>query len=271
MLKEEVINAGRKQLEKQHLPLHLANHLYTDLFGQTKKLNNDEVIKYQTALQEILNGRPLQYVTGKAPFYGYEFHVNQHVLIPRFETEQLVFYTLRYINKYFNQPITIVDIGTGCGNIAITLKKERPSLRVWGTDLSKEAIITASNNAKKLGVNVPFLVGDMLKPLMGKKFDVVISNPPYLKKDEDIAEEVRKNEPAIALFGGNDGLKYYRKMFIDLPKILKPSFLIALEVSEIIIKDLIKLVWETFPDSKYVIKEDLLGRIRMLFIYHNID
>ena len=157
---------------------------------------------------ELLNkGIPVQYIVGNVDFYGYNFKVNENVLIPRFETEELVEKTIKYINKYFNKKVDILDLGTGSGCIAITLKKEL-DCNVDAVDISPKALEIAKLNAKNNNVDITFYEGDMLSPI-NKKYDVIISNPPYIAYDEEIMDVVKNNEPHVALFGGRLSFSFY--------------------------------------------------------------
>ena len=134
---------------------------------------------------ELLNkGIPVQYIVGNVDFYGYNFKVNENVLIPRFETEELVEKTIKYINKYLDKKVDILDLGTGSGCIAITLKKEL-DCNVDAVDISPKALEIAKLNAKNNNVDITFYEGDMLNPI-NKIYDVIISNPPYIAYNEEI-------------------------------------------------------------------------------------
>ena len=137
MNKYELLALAKQKLKDHHLDLKLADYLFRNLYSFDKEnVTTDEWQLYNQILDKILNGIPYQYAVGKVNFYGLEFKVNNHVLIPRFETEELVYYTIQYISKYFNNKATLVDIGTGSGIIAITLKKNIPNLTVYATDIS---------------------------------------------------------------------------------------------------------------------------------------
>ncbi|MFZ0444206.1 MAG: peptide chain release factor N(5)-glutamine methyltransferase, partial [Bacillus sp. (in: firmicutes)] len=153
-----------------------------------------------------VEGRPIQYIMGFEEFYGRTFKVNEHVLIPRPETEELVLGALERMNRLFgeDEKLAVADIGTGSGAIAISLKLERPSLQVTATDISIDALNLARSNAKELSASIEFVVGDTLLPFMnqGEKFDVVISNPPYipLSDQQEMSIVVTGHEPHQALF-----------------------------------------------------------------------
>ena len=153
---------------------------------------------FESGLKRLENKEPIQYIIGNVEFYGYKINVNKNVLIPRFETELLVEKTINYIKKYYNKKIDIIDLGTGSGCIAITLKKEI-DCNMDALDISKKALEVAKNNAKLNDVEINFINKDMLTPL-DKKYDVIISNPPYISYDEEIMDIVKNNEPNIALY-----------------------------------------------------------------------
>lgn len=226
---------------------------------------------YQVFLKDvdayIKKNTPVQHLIGHEYFYGYSFHVSKDVLIPRYETEELVTNVLDYIENLFDQkPIRCVDIGTGSGCIAISLKKERPNLIVSASDISKEALKVAEKNAQSLGVDITFKEGDMMIPFTGETFDVIVSNPPYLKTGEVVESIVLDNEPHVALFGGDDGLKYYRRLFEESPALLNPRFLIALEHGYDSAKAIRKLAKKLLPGTEIIQKKDMQGRDRMTFI-----
>ena len=216
------------------------------------------------ALNRLDDGEPVQYIVGNVDFYGYNFDINKNVLIPRFETEQLVEKTINYINKIFDKKIDIVDLGTGSGCIAITLKKEL-DCNVTAVDISDKALKVARGNANKNNVLIDFLEGDMLKPL-NKKYDLIISNPPYISKDEKIMDIVKNNEPHIALYADKEGLYYYEEILKNANKYLKENYLIAFEIGQEQankIKEMAKL-YLYHPYIK--IEKDLQGLDRFVFI-----
>ena len=186
------------------------------LFLSTNRTTVCVLLKaFLAGMEEYYQGKPIQYIKGCESFFGRDFKVNEDVLIPRYETEELVENILYRIDDYFNdyKEIHLCDVGTGSGAIAITLALEEPRLKVIATDISKEALVVAQDNAKTLGANVEFRNGDMLQPLLDthEKVDIFVSNPPYIPNDQDIEAMVKDNEPHVALFGGNDGLYFYRK------------------------------------------------------------
>lgn len=216
----------------------------------------------------LYDNKPIQYLIGTSNFYGYDFIVNENVLIPRFETEELVDNILFRYDKYFkNQEVDVCDLATGSGCIAITLAKEEKNMHVIATDISFEALEVARKNNEKLGTNVKFLQGDMLKPLEGKKFDIFVSNPPYIPEEEEVMDLVKDNEPNIALFGGSDGMKFYRIILSGVKPLLKDKAIIAFEHGFDKKEEMINLANTYFPNSRVELLKDLENKDRMTFIY----
>ena len=212
--------------------------------------------------------KPIQYLIGYSNFYGYDFIVNEDVLIPRFETEELVENILYKYDEHFGgKKVDVCDLATGSGCIAITLSKEEKNMRVVASDISKEALKVARENNKKLGGNVTFLEGDMLEPLKGMKFDIFVSNPPYIPEEEEVDPLVKDNEPNLALFGGKDGMKFYRIILEGLRPLLKEKAMIAFEHGFDKKEEMLALAKEYFPEAKAECIRDLEGKDRMTFIY----
>ena len=242
------------------------NELYMKMHDE---LSDDTVEKFNKLFNIYLfENKPIQYIIGYSCFYGYDFIVNENVLIPRRETEELVENILYRYDEYFGgKKVDVCDVATGSGCIAITLSLEEPNMNVCATDISFEALDVASANNKKLGANVNFIQGDMLEPLKGQKFDIFVSNPPYIPEDEDVMSLVKDNEPNIALFGGNDGMKFYRIILSGVKGLLKDKAMICFEHGYDKKEDMIKLANHYFPDSKVEVLKDLEGKDRMTFIY----
>lgn len=214
---------------------------------------------------ELLNkGIPVQYIVGNVDFYGYNFKVNENVLIPRFETEELVEKTIKYINKYLDKKVDILDLGTGSGCIAITLKKEL-DCNVDAVDISPKALEIAKLNAKNNNVDITFYEGDMLNPI-NKKYDVIISNPPYIAYNEEIMEIVKNNEPHTALYAEDNGLKYYKDIISNANKYLKEKSIIAFEIGEKQGKLILEYAKNYFKDSIITVEKDMQNRDRFVFI-----
>ncbi len=186
--------------------------------------------RYDVLLARRATGEPIQYITGEAEFYGLPFRVTPDVLIPRPETEHVVEKVIE-LAGYFERP-RIVDVGVGSGAIAVTLARKLPHAQVAATDISLRALAIARENAKNNGVELRFLEGNLLAPVAGEKFEIVVSNPPYVPETDraTLSVEVREYEPALALFAGDDGLDVYRRLIPAAFGVLTPGGYLALEI-----------------------------------------
>lgn len=243
------------------------------MFGKDKKIDDKQIIylekylskdKLDSGIKLLEKGIPVQYIVGNVDFYGYIMKVNSNVLIPRFETELLVEKTINYIKKNFRKKVKIVDVGTGSGCIAITLKKEL-NCKVTGIDISDKALEVAKENAKNNEVEIDFVLGNILDNLSGK-YDILISNPPYIKMTEKIQEIVKNNEPHIALYADCNGLYYYKEILRNCNKYLEDKFLIAFEIGESQAKDIISLANRYLNDINISVEKDYSDKDRFIFI-----
>ena len=177
------------------------------------ELNKEQQAKIEDYAQQLLAGKPIQYILGKAWFMGNELMVNEHVLIPRPETEELVEWIISYAS-IMNKPLSILDMGTGSGCIPIALKLGLPNCTLTGLDISKDALAMAKMNAKNLNASIEWMEEDILNTAaLDTSYDIMVSNPPYipLREKKDMQEQVLNFEPSIALFVSNeDPLIYYR-------------------------------------------------------------
>lgn len=224
--------------------------------------------KLEEGIERLKNGEPIQYIIGNVDFYGYLFDVNKNVLIPRFETEELVSETIKYINKYFDKNIDILDIGTGSGCIAVTLSK-KINANIDAIDISEKALEVAIDNGKKNNSNVNFFKSDIYSNVT-KKYDVIISNPPYIELNEPIMKIVKENEPHIALYGGKDGLDFYRIILSEAKKHLKEKSIIALEIGSNQGEKIKELALQFFKDSIIILKNDYNNLNRYVYILNGI-
>lgn len=254
---------------------HLANKQPHELYLMYDEEVDETLEKdFLMGMEEYYNGKPIQYIKGVETFFGRDFKVNENVLIPRYETEELVENILYRIDDYFAdyQNITLCDVGTGSGAIATSLALEENRLKVYASDISSLAIDVAKENARNLKADVTFLVGDMLEPLLNKniKVDIFVSNPPYIPQNQEIEAVVKDNEPHVALFGGDDGLYFYRKIFSGVNELLNDRALLAFEMGFDQRELMEEALAEYFPNDPYEIIKDINGKDRMLFIYRNL-
>ena len=222
--------------------------------------------KFLSDLKRVLDGEPIQYVLGHAEFLDLDLDVNPSVLIPRQETEELALIVSKAIreDKDF---VNVGDICTGSGALAIKIKKDNPHINMFASDISEEAIDIAANNASKHNQSISFFIGDMLTPFlkMGIILDVLVCNPPYIEREEEIDEQVYKYEPHSALIAKPD-TKYYEEIFKHVDEIMNQKYLIALEIGEDMEDKLIELMKKYLSDATFLFKKDIYGKLRFLLI-----
>ncbi len=215
----------------------------------------------------IAKNIPVQHIIGYEEFYGHKFIVNSDVLIPRFETEELVANVLMYYDEVFgSEKVDVVDVGTGSGCLAVTLDIEEKNMTLTATDISIDALRVAKINNTKLKGSVTFIEGDMLEPLKDMKFDILVSNPPYIPNEEFVEDLVIDNEPSVALFGGEDGLDFYKEIIKNAESILNDKYIIAFEHAYNKAKQIKKIIKKNLHDVEIIQKKDLQGKDRMTFI-----
>lgn len=224
----------------------------------------DEVLRFRRAVERIAKAEPPQYVVGKAPFYGRVFVVNKDVLIPESETEELVEWVIDSVPA--DQPLKVLDLGTGSGVIGITLALERPNWQVTLSDISTGALRVALANQRLHGTNLPQVESDLFANLRGQQFDLIVTNPPYIGLNElpEMDQAVINYEPPLALFAAENGLGFYRRLFGELEEYLTPTGQLFGETGwrqEEAIKDLFK---EVGVAGKLTTKHDIADRMRMI-------
>lgn len=226
LLEESKIDAPR--LTAEVLLSHAVGRDRAWLFAHSEQeLRELWWIHYGRYLHQRMNGKPTQYITGRQEFFGREFRVTPDVLIPRPETEHLIEAALQAVP---NLPArSILDIGTGSGAIAVTLALETGA-RVTGSDVSVAALRIAAGNARRLSANVSFVACDLGGAFRRATFDLVVSNPPYVPASESLPREVRDFEPAVALYGGADGMAIYRRLIPQAASVLKPGGSLIMEL-----------------------------------------
>lgn len=219
--------------------------------------------------QHVQTGIPVQHLTGYETFYGRDFHVDKHVLIPRPETEELVQHVIKQAKENaFKNPVTIVDVGTGSGIIAITLALELQDANVYATDISLEALAVAKQNATKHSANVTFLAGDFLQPVIDSLLDVdiIVSNPPYIAFDEksQLSRTVAHFDPDVALFAKKNGLYAYESIVQQANKIALNKTELIFEIGHTQGKAVQSIIHSHFPDAFVEITQDMNRKDRIV-------
>ena len=230
-------------------------------------LDSNQLQKLKFALAELELGKPIQYVTNQAFFLNNDFYVNDSVLIPRPETEELVKWVLDDINEYKITSPHLMDIGTGSGCIAISLAKANREIKLTAIDLSKEALIIAKKNASKHKVKIDFVQEDIQSlSHLNRTFDIIVSNPPYIHPDEkkDISPNVLNHEPHMAIFTpNNDPIYFYRLIINFASKVLKSLGGLYLEINPKFL-ELLKSNFSSRNFSEVEVRNDIFGKPRML-------
>lgn len=228
-----------------------------------KEIDKQQQWQYFVNIEKLTKGIPLQHITHRQEFMKMDFFVDENVLIPRHDTEILVEEVIKIAQKY-NSP-RILDLCTGSGAIAISLKKFVPNADITAVDISEKALEIAQKNAKKLETKINFLKSDLFDKLDNKKFDIIVSNPPYIRKDEikKLSEEVQK-EPKIALDGGEDGLDFYRIIAEQAINYLKTGSFLCFEIGYNQKNDVIKIIEDEQNYKNTYCKKDLYGNDRII-------
>lgn len=242
-----------------HIMGFTRNQLLTE---KDKHINESDLLIFFRIIRELKEHKPIQYILEEADFYNLKFKVNEHVLIPRPETEELVDWIIRD-NK--NKSLKILDIGTGSGCIAISIKKNIKDADVYAMDISKDALAVAKENANKNGVEINFIPDDILKPKTDATFDIIVSNPPYVKKEESklMNKNVLDFEPHLALFvNDQDPLLFYKAIITFAKDHLSGAGSLYFEINESYGNEMEKLLSGEGFNS--ILKKDLSGKDRMI-------
>ena len=227
--------------EAELLVFYAANMERLDAYVNNPEVTGSAYAKARRYLKRRLKGEPVQYIVGHIEFFGLAITVGRGVLIPRPETEMLVEEAIKTADRWRKNwslaarrsPLSVLDLCTGSGCIALALAKEFPDAEVIGTDLSQDALAFAEKNAKLNAIrNAQFLHGPLFDPVKGKRFDLIVANPPYIKRDEIalLQREIRDWEPFGALNGGEDGMDFYREILPAARTYLNPQGAIFLEL-----------------------------------------
>lgn len=275
----EVLKRASLFLEKYNRETRVAELLLEHHLGLTRNaffMNMREAIAIDIedrfmadVKKHAETGIPIQHLTGYEEFYGRRFSVDNHVLIPRFETEELVQQVIKTVKSNADTPIRLVDVGTGSGIIAITLALELENVEVLATDISSEALKVAKKNASELGAMVTFKQGDFLESLINEDIfvDIIVSNPPYIAESErkDLSDTVKNFDPALALFADENGLAAYKRIIIQAKDMLKLDGILAFEIGHSQGEAIKHLIIESFPQATVDIMKDINGKDRIVF------
>lgn len=234
------------------------------------EVSSEKLMILQEVIDRLKQEEPIQYIIGQTEFYGLPFYVNEHVLIPRPETEELVEFIVQEVSKSRSLEISkskILDIGTGSGCIPIALKKQLPFADISAIDVSKNALDVAKKNAKLNEVDIHFIQKDILNTSeLDEKYDIIVSNPPYvreLEKDE-MNTNVLQHEPELALFvEDHDPLIFYRKIAQLAKAHLKEDGVLFFEINQYLGKEMLELL-RLFGFQEVLLKQDLFGNDRMI-------
>lgn len=270
---QEVLDRASSFLEKHQQETYIAKWLLRERFDiqpidivmNQKRLSPQELGQLEEDLEQIAENYPVQYVVGHAWFYGRPFQVDERVLIPRPETEEMVDLILK--NHDLRQQ-AVLDIGTGSGAIALTLKAERLDWQMTATDISQDALDLAGENARNLDIEVEFVKSDLFAHLTDKKYDLIVSNPPYISHGEweIMGPSVRKYEPQLALFADSDGLAVYEELARELPAHLNEKGRVYLEIGYMQGASVSRLMQEAFPQAQVEVIPDFSGKDRVIYI-----
>ncbi|MBR0218405.1 MAG: peptide chain release factor N(5)-glutamine methyltransferase [Clostridia bacterium] len=229
------------------------------MLNKRRELTEAEAAAYEALLIRREGREPLQYILGSQSFMGFSLKTDSRALIPRNDTEALCEEALKHIQA----GCRALDLCTGSGALAAAIKKLRPGAEVWAADISEAALALAKENAERLGVEVKFVQGDLFSPVANEKFDVIVSNPPYIPEGlrGRLQAEVER-EPALALFAGDDGLDFYRRIVKDAPAHLLPGGRLCLEIGDGQGDAVKALLYEGFTDIQVL--NDLNGLPRVI-------
>lgn len=229
--------------------------------------------KFLSILNDLQIGKPIQHILEEAHFYGLVFKVNEHVLIPRPETEELVewiisVYSIQFALNSFESPkkLSVLDIGTGSGCIPITLKKYLANTQVATLDVSADAIAVAKQNARQIGVDINFINADILTFQSEEKFDIIVSNPPYIRDLEKIEmhNNVLLHEPHLALFVSDENPLVFYKAIAEFAKTnLKPNGQLFFEINEYLGKETVDML-DSKAFKNIELRKDMQGKDRMV-------
>ena len=262
---EELIRQGEEAESLSFVYRSLKNLSFTDLvFALQQEVTEEEEVFVKGIFQQLAAHKPAQYIIGQADFYGMQLKVDDRVLIPRPETEELVELILAENSE---ENLKVLDIGTGSGAIALALAKNRAAWSVTAADISQEALDLASENAKNQKLNIFFKKSDCFAEI-SEKYDIIVSNPPYISREDEleVGLNVLYSEPHLALFADEDGLAIYRRIAEDAKYHLKDGGKIYLEIGYKQGQSVPDLFRKHLPEKRVRTLKDQFGQDRMVVV-----
>lgn len=272
----QLISNAKKKIDLVNLEYRAIYEFLMDILNcdrtnlimiEDNEVDDDVLDRFSEMLADyIFDFRPIEYILGYTYFCGNKIYVNENTLIPRNETEEVVMEAIEVIKRHgYND---VLDLASGSGAIAISVKNVLPSLNVTGSDISEEALEVARRNSNSIGVNVDFVNSDILEQFIreNRKFDMIISNPPYISYDYTLPNQIIEHEPKIALYAKEDGMYYYRKIMEDSSKVLNDKGSIVFEIGYDQGDKIIKLAKELLKDYSIEVKKDISNNDRIVVI-----
>lgn len=276
MIIQEMVSYANEQIKGTDKELEAVKFLLSERLNMTtsslyinylQKIDSktEKKIKRDIRLY-VKKNVPVQYILGYTYFFGLKIAVNRHVLIPRFETEELIEKVLECVDEKTN--VRIIDVGTGSGAIALALKKHRPNAFVLGSDISNAALNVAKKNVETLKLDVKFMRSDVLDEAIkeNKKFDIIVSNPPYIAKEEPADKIVHKNEPHLALYAADEGLYFYKKILDQAASVLVENGIIIFEIPYHKADSIAEYARKQLPNKTTNVMQDMQHKDRILII-----
>jgi release factor glutamine methyltransferase len=252
-------------LLRESLGINNWSHFYLQF---PLSLSQEALSKFKKLIKRRLLGEPISYILGKKEFFSTEFRLREGVFIPRPESELLVEESVKWLKRKVNK--VVLDVGTGSGNLIISIAKELPSsgYKFFASDISSQAVAVAASNAQRVGVKIQFFIGDLFEPIKENKFDLLVINPPYIPTPEieKLADEVKNFEPHLALDGGKDGLKFIRRIITEAHFYLRAQGKVILEIGHGQSREVLKLIREVNKYTNIEIKRDFNNIPRVVLL-----